>query len=53
MACEKDLPVYKPEEARLKFVYEYTRDTLTNYSFAYDNINVDTVWVKVLFMGFP
>ena len=53
MACEKDLPVYKPEEARLKFVYEYTRDTLTNYSFAYDNINVDTVWVKVRIMGFP
>lgn len=57
VSCEEDLPVYKSDEAGLKFIfrnkegYTSTRDTLTNYSFAYDVIDVDTVWLKVQILG--
>lgn len=52
-ACENDLPVYDNQEGGLMFVYERRSDTLTNYSFAYDVIDIDTVWVKARILGFP
>lgn len=58
-SCEETLPVYENKESGLKFLYLNkdgylsTRDTLTNYSFAYDVITIDTVWLRVQILGFP
>lgn len=59
VSCEEDLPVYNNKESGLKFIYKDVygntsrRDTLSNYSFAYDVIEVDTIWLKVQLLGFP
>ena len=51
-SCEKALPVYENKDCYLKFVYENDADSIVNYSFAYGNDLVDTVWLKVRIMGY-
>ena len=51
-SCEKDLPVYENKDCYLKFVYGNDADSVINYSFAYGNAVIDTVWLKVRIMGF-
>lgn len=53
-SCEKELPVWTDQTARLNFYNEYSRDTLTSYCFIYhDEVPSDTVWMRVTTMGFP
>lgn len=51
--CENDLPVYEGGESWLKFEYEYTRDSIINYSFAYghSSVQIDTVELELQLMG--
>lgn len=51
-SCEKALPVYENKDCYIKFVYENAADSVVNYSFAYGNAMIDTVWLKVRIMGF-
>lgn len=51
-SCEKDLPVYENSDCYLKFVYESDADSVVNYSFAYGDEQIDTIWLKVRIMGF-
>lgn len=52
-SCEKDLPIYSNEACGLEFEYEYTRDSVYNYSFAFgpSNVEVDTVKFEVNLLG--
>lgn len=52
-ACEQDLPTYSDTTNRLYFKHTYRADSLVSYSFAYhQDLNSDTVWVKVKTLGF-
>ena len=52
VSCEKALPVYINDECYLKFVYENDEDSVVNFSFAYGEKQIDTVWLPVRIMGF-
>ena len=52
VSCEKALPVYINDECYLKFVYENDADSVVNFSFAYGEKQIDTVWLPVRIMGF-
>lgn len=52
-SCEKDLPLYSDTQAKLNFAYEDSKDSVTSYSFIYNNGgDRDTVWLEVNTMGF-
>ena len=53
VSCEKDLPVYDYKECGLMFEYEYARDSVYSYSFAFGPSDVmrDTVKLDVALLG--
>ncbi|MGN0282931.1 MAG: DUF4843 domain-containing protein [Prevotella sp.] len=53
-SCEKELPVWEDQTARLNFYNERSADTLSSYCFVYHNeVPSDTIWMRVTTMGFP
>ena len=52
-SCEKDLPIYNNDACGLEFEYQYERDSVYGYSFAFgpSDVKIDTVKFEVSLLG--